>query len=256
MSQKAKIAALGRLCGIASEYWDNFGRRRRPSLATVKALLTAMSVPWEDPVRLDQELQRRRLKPFDRLLEPVQVITGPLGPKRVAVYPWTPTAKIPPGFEVQGEVVSDTGEKISFEAAVQPPLAPSSQAAEGGFRTRLMVSLPQGLDFGYNDLSLLIKAGPREESGKTRLIVAPAQVYLAAGLAPGNRVWGLNLPLYAIRSANNWGIGDLGDLLKVTAWASDMGAAFVGINPLHAPGPQPDADPSPYAPTSRLFLNF
>jgi (1->4)-alpha-D-glucan 1-alpha-D-glucosylmutase len=30
----------------------------------------------------------------------------------------------------------------------------------------------------------------------------------------------------------------------------------VGVNPLHAPQPGANADPSPYSPTSRLFLNF
>ena len=38
--------------------------------------------------------------------------------------------------------------------------------------------------------------------------------------------------------------------------ARDFGAAFVGVNPLHAPQEGPYASSSPYSPTSRLFLNY
>ena len=45
----AEIAALGRLCGIAPEYCDNFGGRHPTSPDTFRALLSAMGVPWEEP---------------------------------------------------------------------------------------------------------------------------------------------------------------------------------------------------------------
>ena len=69
-----KIAALGSLCGITSQYWDNFGRRHRTSQATYRDLLSAMGVPWEDPESLDREIARRRLGPWGALLSPVQLI--------------------------------------------------------------------------------------------------------------------------------------------------------------------------------------
>ena len=69
-----KIAALGSLCGITSQYWDNFGRRHRTSQATYRDLLSAMGVDWEDPESLDREIARRRLGPWGALLEPVQLI--------------------------------------------------------------------------------------------------------------------------------------------------------------------------------------
>ncbi|HLD46701.1 MAG TPA: hypothetical protein VJA64_02680, partial [Desulfobaccales bacterium] len=59
-----KIAALGCMCGITSQYWDNFGRRHRTSQATYQDLLSAMGVPWEDPEDLDREIARRRLGPW------------------------------------------------------------------------------------------------------------------------------------------------------------------------------------------------
>lgn len=59
-----------------------------------------------------------------------------------------------------------------------------------------------------------------------------------------------------MRSDNNWGIGDFGDLKQFLANISDYGADFVGLNPIHALFPaDPDAA-SPYSPSSRLWQNI
>ena len=74
-------------------------------------------------------------------------------------------------------------------------------------------------------------------------------------LRDGGRAWGFGLHLYALRSKRNWGIGDFSDLRDVVTLARRLGAGIVGINPLHAlRWPDPEAA-SPYAPTSRFFLN-
>ncbi|HLH87695.1 MAG TPA: 4-alpha-glucanotransferase [Xanthobacteraceae bacterium] len=61
--------------------------------------------------------------------------------------------------------------------------------------------------------------------------------------------------LYAVRSQHNWGHGDFTDLLKLVELAGELGAAGVGINPLHALFDDMSQQPSPYSPNSRLFLN-
>lgn len=70
-----------------------------------------------------------------------------------------------------------------------------------------------------------------------------------------SRVWGLTCQLYSLRSARNWGIGDFEDLARLAEIAARHGADFIGLSPLHALFV---ADPdrfSPYAPSSRIFLN-
>jgi (1->4)-alpha-D-glucan 1-alpha-D-glucosylmutase len=61
--------------------------------------------------------------------------------------------------------------------------------------------------------------------------------------------------LYAIRSARNWGMGDFGDLRTVVDRAAELGAATVGLNPLHALYPDQPERASPYSPSSRRWLN-
>lgn len=71
----------------------------------------------------------------------------------------------------------------------------------------------------------------------------------------GGRVWGLAVQLYALKSARNWGHGDFGDLKRLIEIAAPLGAAAIGLNPLHALFPEDAERASPYGPNSRLFLN-
>jgi hypothetical protein len=96
-----KIAALGCLCGITSQYWDNFGHRHRTSQATYRALLRAMGVDWEDPENLDQEIARRRLGPWGALLEPVELLAPAPVPARATLRVFSSGPEPPAEMAVQ-----------------------------------------------------------------------------------------------------------------------------------------------------------
>jgi 4-alpha-glucanotransferase len=111
--------------------------------------------------------------------------------------------------------------------------------------------VPADLPLGYHELH--VQAGDRE--AVSTLIVSPATVPLPAALGVG-RSWGLALQLYSVRSERSCGIGDLVDLTDLAVWsASQHGAGFILVNPLHAAAPAPPMEPSPYLPTSRRFVN-
>ena len=250
-----KIAVLGSLCGITSRYWDNFGCLHRTSQATYRDLLSAMGVPWEDPAVLDREITRRRLGPWGALMEPVQLLKAGPAQARATMRIWSPGPEPPAAVDVLGEMVSESGERYRWETRLAPAGGLKSRAVPGGFRVAVPLPLPADLELGYYDLTVKIRSGGREETGRSRLIAAPSQAYAPAWLEAGRRAWGFNLPLYALRSGGNWGVGDFADLMEVIRWAGPLGAAFVGVNPLHAPGGRATADPSPYSPTSRIFRN-
>ena len=67
---------------------------------------------------------------------------------------------------------------------------------------------------------------------------------------------GIRRAAVPLRSRASWAHGDLRDLADLAAWsASDLGADFVLINPLHAAEPLPPVSPSPYLPMSRRWVS-
>lgn len=251
----AEIAALSRWCGITPEYWDNFGVRRRTSRATQEALLAAMGIPCGSPAEIRAFREERLRRQAERLLPSMTIITPGKG-QGLAINLRLPQSEFPARLEVEGKCIDETGALRAWQPHPGQLLLQDMQGTAAGTHFRLSLPIPKDLTEGYYRLALRIKGAGREQTGETLLAVCPRQAWMPEVLARGGRLWGLNLPLYAIRSRHNWGIGDFGDVRAATAWAGEMDAAFVGINPLHAPQGGDDADPSPYSPTSRLFLNF
>ncbi|HEV2027438.1 MAG TPA: 4-alpha-glucanotransferase [Candidatus Dormibacteraeota bacterium] len=73
---------------------------------------------------------------------------------------------------------------------------------------------------------------------------------------PPKRAWGWAIQLYALRSRESWGIGDLADLRRFGRWSRRHGASILLLNPLGAQTPTLPYQPSPYYSSSRRFRNF
>ena len=77
------------------------------------------------------------------------------------------------------------------------------------------------------------------------LLVAPSRLPLPP------RGWGLTAPLWGLRGPEGTGFGDYADLARTAAGLAGTGAAFLGINPVHAGFPTAPAMVSPYTPSHR-----
>lgn len=108
--------------------------------------------------------------------------------------------------------------------------------------------LPPDLPLGYHRLE-----GDRGRSGPAvqHVIVVPPRAHVPEPF----HAWGITAQLYAARSRTSWGMGDLGDLAQLAAWATERGATTIGLNPLHANAPGGPPANSPYSPSSRRFLD-
>src|SRR4029078_12192859 len=98
---------------------------------------------------------------------------------------------------------------------------------EDGTTTTIDSRLPADFPHGYHRIR-------RKGVPGARLIVAPCACYLPDDF----RAWGWAIQLYAARSRQSWGIGDLGDLRRLGDWAKQaLGAGGVVGSPRVAPSP-------------------
>jgi len=126
----------------------------------------------------------------------------------------------------------------------RPALGPAEIRLEDGTAVTIEDRLPADFAHGYHRIV-------RKGAPEARLIVAPFECYLPEDF----RTWGWAIQLYAARSRQSWGIGDLADLARLGRWAKSQGAGIAMINPLAAPPPLLPQQASPYFPSSRLFRN-
>jgi glycogen debranching enzyme len=111
---------------------------------------------------------------------------------------------------------------------------------------RIGIAEPQPL--GTHELALSVDAYAR---ATVHVVVVPERAF-----APQGRSWGIALQIYTLRSARNDGIGDFGDLRAVCRLLGERGASYAGINPLHATFRDDPEAASPYAASSRRWLNW
>ena len=98
--------------------------------------------------------------------------------------------------------------------------------------------------YGYH--RLVMRDGSRRQ-----MVTSPGRCALPDSLSG----WGWAAQLYAVRSRDGWGIGDLGDLRALGSWSRKQGAAMLLVNPLHGVHAGTPQESSPYFPSSRLYRN-
>src|SRR5215475_537926 len=130
----------------------------------------------------------------------------------------------------------------------------SEQKIAEGEGTSSLLVLPGALQNGIFRLRVTVTDRQGSLAEDACLIVCRDRAYQGEQTAP-RRMWALGLQLYGVRSLGNWGHGDFTDLAALVDLAGELGAAGIGLNPLHALFDDRASNASPYAPNSRLFLN-
>ncbi len=239
------LARLAAACGIAPDYDDIWGQRHVVPDATIVALLAAMGVSAGD-----EECAIRALRTIDDAHDARRI--APLVVLRENRRPWVldlrlplPLANAPLGVRVTAE---DGTQDEDARVTVLRRDAPAHEAAVAiGVRLGLVAELQPG----YYQVEIVAGA---QVVARTCCAIAPTACYLPA--APQDaRTWGAATQLYGVRSARNWGIGDMTDLASLIDQWGARGGGIVGVNPLHALFPHDPRRTSPYSPSSRLFRN-
>ncbi len=87
------------------------------------------------------------------------------------------------------------------------------------------------------------------------LLVAPRRCYTIADAVPGRKIWAPAVQVPSLRSETAKVFGDFGTLAETARAFGERGADALAISPTHALFPADASRYSPYAPSSRQFLN-
>jgi hypothetical protein len=216
---------LARQRGIGDAYYTYRGELRAFSSVTKTAILAAMGCRVDDAASIQHEIAELDAERWRSLLPVVAVIRPGRSGVVIAVpadlldQPVEWSLRLADGHELAGSVRA--GDLTEFERT----------EVDGRWRTRRLLVLPDRVPQGYHSLRVRAADG---SDGSCTLIAAPSRCYEPAVLSRGSRLWGVAVQLYTLRSESNWGIGDFADLEAVVRRCAPHGAAFIGLNPLHA----------------------
>ncbi len=238
---------LRQLRGVEREYFDFRGQHQRVSDASLERILEAFGHDLDDDRQIAKEAKQLSEKDWRRVL-PAAVVLRRGRNSHVAITVLRPLLD-----RLVWRLTLEAGEHMTGD--VEPSHLPvlEERALDDLHFARLALSLPTSIPLGYHQLRLETMEG--QPLGDCRLIVAPERCYEPEAMGRGDRLWGLAVQLYSVRSRRNWGIGDFTDLKTIVDRSVPLGVDVIGLNPLHALFPADPSLDSPYSPASRQFLN-
>ncbi len=238
-STSSALTQLADICGVATQYWDQSGEQLTIAPETLHAVLHSLGFDTSSESAITESLERVRTRDWRRMLPAFTV--GVQGQERRLWVHVTHGDPVSVWVEAEDGFRTDLAQ---MDYWVEPVTVDAVLVGEASF------VIPADLHIGY----YTIHATSLERTATAQMAMTPARLH--PELIAGERQWGFMEQLYATRSRQSWGLGDLHDCADVATWsATELGAGFLLINPLHAAAPTKPMAPSPYLPVSRRFSN-
>jgi 4-alpha-glucanotransferase len=222
MTSEPVLLELARLAGLSVQWHDYKGELHQVSPDSLRGILAALELPCDTTQQATQSLANLRHELARNELPPL--------------------------------ITATVGQPIDVTSAELVPGARLRAVAENGVRQDLQVEargghlfLPPLASTGYHRLQL--------DSREVVLAIAPERAFGPQDLGAGKRRWGMAAQLYSLRRNGDGGAGDFTALEQLARAGARRGADALAISPVHALFAADLDRYSPYAPSSRLFLN-
>lgn len=231
--------------GIADSYYNYRGDLVTVPFENKLNIINAMGVDTSDPEKTAQDAYLLDVAPWQQWLLDFSVCYQS---EQLTFFLQVKPHEIDSEFHFE---VVFAGQSLAAGTVV-PSAFPEvgDYAFEGVRYSRRAISLPS-LPLGYHSLRVQCQ----EKSQTACFAVAPPKAYVNPALADGQRVVGIIVQLYTLKSERNWGIGDFSDLAFLIKQAAALGVQMIGLNPLHALLEPVEHNCSPYSPSDRRFNN-
>lgn len=210
---------LATAAGLQIDWQDAAGRPQKVTDDALRTVLTALGYPAENDSALASS--------YDECIEA----------SRNAAF-----------------VSGDAGRPIRLPEGCDVPIGPVEIRLEDGARLESRIGKTRdGLVLspidviGYHDVTI--------SDCDIRLAIAPARCLSPTDLTGRARSWGVAVQTPSLRDDRACAFGDFATLATTATAFGSAGADALAISPAHALFPADAARFSPYAPSSRLFLN-
>lgn len=238
----AALHELANLAAVETGYWEVDGTHHVAPPEVLVVILRALGVDIDRPDEAEPALARTRAALWRRPLEPCAVVRS----GRPAAVGLRMDGAASGRLEINIALESGGEMRTDEDAGALPALRAID--VDGTRIVERRLPLPADLPVGYHQL----RVSGQGISASCRLLVAPDRAYRGPG---ETRTWGTFAPVYALRSAGQLGVGDLGDLAAMCRLVGGYGGTLVGTLPLLACFYGEPFSPSPYSPVSRLYWN-
>jgi 4-alpha-glucanotransferase len=216
---------LAQAAGISPKWHDHRGELRIVSPDVLRAVLASLELSADTPEQCQESLEQIRVTEQRRV---PSLITG-----RSNQQLTLPVAlQCALGSHDIVHLKDDDGDVVSVRLENDP---------EG------KVCLPAGIGPGY----YVLEAG----SIQTNLAIAPPHCSTVPERTGQPHNFGLAAQIYSLRTPGDGGIGSFSGLRDFARVCGEKGAQALAISPVHALFSADKTRYSPYAPSSRLFLN-
>ena len=233
----ATLRQLARAAGIATSWHAISGERHLVPPDTLRALLGALDLPAETLGDMRDSLARLATP---RALPPSLTCRS----DGVALLPMALADK-----PIRLLLRDEAGQERTLDIAPEAGTTRRVIRADGSAGAERLVSLPSLEQGRY---TLRDAAAPE---AVCHLAITPPRCFLPEGLHHGARRFGFAAQLYALRRADDQGIGDFTALGELARDAATQGAMLLGLSPPHALFPTDRSRASPYHPSDRRFLD-
>jgi 4-alpha-glucanotransferase len=242
--------ALSRACrlwGVQEDYWDIFGKRHIAEPSVLRDVLTSLGVAAGSKESLNVAIEQRAWEEWSSLVSGTIVVC----PSDAMIPIQVPARADHASINV--EFLWENGAREPFRFALADLQDISRTVLRGEAFLRKLVPLPVNPPLGYHTVRVSVDGKTWSEG---RLILCPDHAFVPPNLEKDGKAAGVAVSLYGLRSGRNWGCGDFTDLKEFTTWvATEAGADFVALNPLHSiPNRQP-YNTSPYLPNCSFYRN-
>lgn len=243
--QNDALRELAQIYGLQTTYRDAGGQRRQVSEQALLATLQALGAPLAGPDDVPDALRQSHLEQWQRCCEPVTVAWEG---QPVHIELRLPANLSNSRVNCRLKIERGTTKEWTFDLAQLPPVA-GTTIESVDYQVK-QLPLPGKMPQGYHQCFITMPGFKCQ----SMIIAAPPKAYLPPDETT-KRLWGVFMPLYALRSKHSWAAGDINDLEQLLRWTQGLGGNTVGTLPLLAAFLDEPFSPSPYSPASRLFWN-